>query len=61
LVEEATQSDDSYDPSEFTSKPSAKTSKPTSSADLGLETVSSTVVEEEVMADDEFLKEIDDL
>jgi hypothetical protein len=61
LVEEATQGDDSYDPSEFTSKPSAKTSKPTSSADLGLETASSTVVEEEVMADDEFLKEIDDL
>ena len=64
LVEEAAQSDDSYDPSEFTSKPSAKSSssnKPTSSADLGLETASSTVVEEEVMADDEFLKEIDDL
>jgi gp32 DNA binding protein like len=62
LVEEAANDDDGYDPSEFTSKPSSKTSsKPTSSADLGLETASSTAVEEEVMADDEFLKEIDDL
>jgi hypothetical protein len=52
--------DEGYDPSEFASKSSPKT-QPKSSADLGLESVSSTVVEEEVMADDEFLKEIDDL
>lgn len=54
-----------YDASEFSSSPSKTSGKPASkptSKDLGLDSVSSTVVEEEeVMADDEFLKEIDDL
>ena len=63
LVEDGSNED--FDASEFTSSPSSsakKTSKPKEEVDLGLDSVpSSTAVEEEVMADDEFLKEIDDL
>lgn len=64
LVQEAGQDDD-YDPSEFSSKSSkpSRETKPTSK-DLGLDSVSSSTAvedEDEIMADDEFLKEIDDL
>ncbi|MEI7489662.1 MAG: hypothetical protein WCJ72_20035, partial [Chryseobacterium sp.] len=65
IIQEANQDDDGYDSSEFSS-PSKTTSKPAQKSvpkDLGLDSVlsSTTVDEEEIMADDEFLKEIDDL
>lgn len=56
--------DEGYDPSEFSSKSTKTKSEPKpTSKDLGLDSVSSStaVEEEEIMADDEFLKEIDDL
>lgn len=60
-----TASDDSYDPNEFSLAKSSPKSKSNEAApkDLGLDSVSSStaVEEEEIMADDEFLKEIDDL
>jgi hypothetical protein len=62
LVEDGSNED--FDASEFTSSSSAKkpTKQPKEEVDLGLDSApSSTSVEEEVMADDEFLKEIDDL
>lgn len=57
------QDDGNYDPSEFTqSVSSKKETKAVEKVDLGLNTASVAVdEEEEVMADDEFLKEIDDL
>jgi hypothetical protein len=64
LIQEMNDNDD-YDASEFSTKPqqSSKTNSKPTSKDLGLDSAesSSTAVEEEVMADDEFLKEIDDL
>ena len=65
IIQEVNQDDDGYDSSEFSS-PSKTTSKPAQKSapkDLGLDSVSSSTVadEEEIMADDEFLKEIDDL
>ena len=62
LIEDG--SNDDFDASEFTSSvsSSAKKTKPKEEVDLGLDSVpASTAVEEEVMADDEFLKELDDL
>lgn len=58
------QDDGSYDPSEFSPKasPASKKEAKAEKVDLGLNTaVATTEDEEEVMADDEFLKEIDDL
>ena len=64
LIQDSSEDDDGYDPSEFSSsKSSSKQTPKQLPKDLGLDSVksSSVVEEEEVMADDEFLKEIDDL